>query len=140
MNSLKALLLLLFMCLPFESGFAAQKTQFQLQVISSTQKLDSVVTSVPGTPSRSNTNCNGTVTGSGTTSTVSEDCKTTTMPGTAASVGTRYHYSEDMRVLLPGNTHLTIWCQEGYRTVFSNRKMSLKEAKGRRSGFCPFGF
>jgi hypothetical protein len=24
--------------------------------------------------------------------------------------------------------------------VFSNRKMSLKEAKGRRSGFYPFGF
>jgi hypothetical protein len=23
--------------------------------------------------------------------------------------------------------------------VFSNPKMSLKEAKGRRSGFCPFG-
>jgi hypothetical protein len=27
----------------------------------------------------------------------------------------------------------------GNDAVFSNPKMSLKEAKGRRSGFCPFG-
>ena len=33
----------------------------------------------------------------------------------------------------------TVWgCQSRSREVFSNRKMSLKEAKGRRSGFYPF--
>jgi hypothetical protein len=30
--------------------------------------------------------------------------------------------------------------REMLAVVFSNPRMSLKEAKGRRSGFCPFGF
>jgi hypothetical protein len=38
-----------------------------------------------------------------------------------------------------GGGKKTVMLNGAAARVFSNPKMSLKEAKGRRSGFCPFG-
>jgi hypothetical protein len=113
---MKVSTILLLLLLPFEPSYAAKKPQFQLQVIKPIQTLNTTTYSVPGTPSRSDSNCTGTVTQSGANSTVNAGCNTTTTPGTEASVGTGYRYSEDIRVLLPGGSHVTLWCQEGFRT------------------------
>ncbi len=98
------------------SGYAASKPQFQLELVNSVQTNSIQTYYVPGTPSHSTTDCNGTATGSGTTTNLNTDCTTTTTAGRAAYSGTRYSYSEDIRVIMPDNSHLTLWCQEGFRT------------------------
>ena len=97
-------------------GYAEKKPQFVLEVVKAVQTEKSRSYYVPGTPSRSNTTCNGASTDSGTTSNLNADCTTTTTPGNAPRSGTRLTYSEDMRVIMPDGSHLTLWCQEGFRT------------------------
>src|ERR1700686_1585483 len=82
-------------------GYASKKPEFMLEVVKVVQTEQSHSYYAPGTPSQSRTNCNGTSTDHGTTATLNADCTTTTTPGRAAHTGTRYSYSEDMRVIMP---------------------------------------
>ena len=97
-------------------GSAGQKPQFVLEVAKAIQSEHASSYYVPGSPSQSRTSCNGTSNASGNTSTLDANCTTTTSPGSPARSGTRYVYSEDIRVIMPDGSHLTLWCQEGYRT------------------------
>jgi hypothetical protein len=97
-------------------GHADKKPQFVLEVTKAVQTEQVRSYYVPGTPSQSRTACSGTSTDTGTTtSTLNADCTTTTTPGSAPYSGTRLSYSEDIRVIMPDGSHLTLWCQEGFR-------------------------
>jgi hypothetical protein len=112
MNAAKYVLLVVLLAAP---GYAGEKPQFMLEVVTAVQTEQAYGYTVPGTPSQSRTNCNGTSIDSGTTANLNADCATTTTPGSPARSGTRYGYSEDMRVIMPDGSHLTLWCREGYR-------------------------
>jgi hypothetical protein len=104
----------LIMLLPV-IGYADKKPQFVLEVVKAVQTEQARSYYIPGTPSQSRTTCNGTSNDHGTTSTLNADCATTTTPGSAPYSGTRFSYSEDMRVIMPDGSHLTLWCQQGFR-------------------------
>lgn len=107
--------MLLIVLLP-SIGYAGQRPQFVLEIVKTTQTELASSYYTPGTPSQSHTSCNGTSVNSGSTGTLDADCTTTTSPGTPARSGTRYSYSEDMRVIMPDGSHLMLWCRAGYRT------------------------
>ena len=96
-------------------GYADKKPQFVLEVVKAVETVQARSYFVPGTPSQSHTNCNGTSIDTGNTATLNADCTTTTKPGNTPYSGTRLSYSEDMRVIMADGSHLTLWCQEGFR-------------------------
>jgi hypothetical protein len=113
---MKAAKYLSLMLLAPALGHADKKPQFSLEVVKSVQTQQVHSYYVPGTPSQSTTTCNGSSTNTGDTGTLNADCTTTTTQGRAPQSGTRYSYSEDMRVIMPDGSRLTLWCQEGFRT------------------------
>jgi hypothetical protein len=109
---MKAAKYLSLMLLAPALGHADKKPQFSLEVVKSVQTQQVHSYYVPGTPSQSTTTCNGSSTNTGDTGTLNADCTTTTTQGRAPQSGTRYSYSEDMRVIMPDGSRLTLWCQE----------------------------
>ena len=74
---------------------------------------------LPGTQGTSNTNCYTNATGmsigddtsvSGTT-----NCTTTTSPGTPATTVVRSIPQEHVYAVMPDDSHVTLWCQSGFR-------------------------
>jgi hypothetical protein len=114
-GGMRTTVILLILLLSIKSGFAAKRKAFQIEIVKAEQTLRTSTYTVPGTPSRSDTKCGGTAETTGTTSTVNADCQTTTTPGQAPASGAMYHYAEDIRVVMPDGSHLTVWCQQGLR-------------------------
>src|SRR5579863_10064140 len=62
----------------------------------------------PATPRTCNPHTNTTANGSTT-------CTTTSTPGTPASTGVRSIPQAHVHAIMPDRTHITLWCQSGFR-------------------------
>jgi hypothetical protein len=101
-------------------SFAKEKPKITIQVVDAQSSTRQYTYYVPGTNGHSETNCDsdataidlggGMATANGTT-----NCTTTTTPGRSASTGVRYIPQMHVHAITPDGTHITLWCQSGFR-------------------------
>jgi hypothetical protein len=102
------------------AGLAKDKPRITLQVVDAQKSQRQWTHYDPGTPARSTTDCDTNATandyGTGTTTiNGTTNCSTVTQPGRAPA--TRVHSVEQthVRAIMPDGTHVTLWCQAGFR-------------------------
>jgi len=115
-----SLLLLVSTCL-----FAESKKTVTINVVDAKTWDDPRPFTVPGTPSRSDTNCTGSIDGSGG---IYQNCTTTTTPGTPNQT---YDYSVaqvELHVIMPDGSKIKVWCQQQFRRC-SNLHLGAYQAE-----------
>src|SRR5258708_7066846 len=109
-------LVLLASCIPC---LAADPVLVKITVVD-TASSDKVVThTTPGTAAHSTTNCNANATATGYGNSASangtENCATTTTPGRPPQTRTAVIAQQNVHAIMPDGTHVTLWCQAGFR-------------------------
>lgn len=99
---------------------AKEKPKVRIEVVDTQSSTRQFTYYVPGTNGRSTTNCDdnataidlggGVATANGTT-----NCTTTSTPGSPASTGVRNIPQAHVHAIMPDGTHVTLWCQSGFR-------------------------
>jgi hypothetical protein len=102
------------------AALAKDKPQITIQVIGTDTSTRQFTYYVPGTNGHADTNCNSNATaidvgGGMTTANGTTNCTTTTTPGTPASTGVRNIPQAHVHAIMPDGTHITLWCQSGFR-------------------------
>jgi hypothetical protein len=102
------------------AALAKDRPRVTIQVLDTDTSTRQYTYYVPGSNGRSTTNCNGNATavnlgGGVTTANGTENCTTTTTPGTPASTGVGYIPQAHVHAIMPDGTHITLWCQRGFR-------------------------
>ena len=91
----------------------------RIQVVTSKASQRQYGYTLPGTQGTSNTNCNsdatGTTLGNNTTINGTTNCTTTTTPGTPARTVVNSIAQEHVYAVMPDDSHVTLWCQAGFR-------------------------
>lgn len=96
---------------------AKEKPRITVQVVGTQTSERQYTYQTPGTAGTSTTNCDVNDAAVNT----SIDCKTTSNPGTSPSNHTRTITQEHVRAIMPDGTHVTLWCQAGFRSCASLR-------------------
>jgi len=109
-------LLVLASCIPC---LAADPVLVKITVVD-TASSDKVLThTMPGTAAHSSTNCNANATATGYGNSASangtENCTTTTTPGRSPQTHTVVIAQQNVHAVMPDGTHITLWCQAGFR-------------------------
>lgn len=102
------------------SAFAKDKPVVTVEVVDTASSQREWSYTTPGAPAHSNTYCNGNATatdlgGGMATATGTANCSTTTTPGTAPATHTRYIPQQHVHAVMPDGSHVTLWCQAGFR-------------------------
>ena len=101
------------------AALAKEKERINIQVVGTDTSARQYTYYVPGTAARSQTNCDGNATavdlGNVTTANGTTQCTTTTTPGTPATTGVRSIPQAHVHAIMPDGTHITLWCQSGFR-------------------------
>lgn len=115
------LLTCVFPCIPVVASMALAKEhqQVAVEVVDSETSMRQFTYFIPGTPSRSTTNCNQNATiydsgGSTATASGTENCTTTTTPGRPPSTELGQIAQDHVRAVIEGQ-HVMLWCQAGFR-------------------------
>jgi hypothetical protein len=126
------LLAALFMCFT-TPAFAKKKPPniISVEVVESQDSQRQFTTTIPGTAGTSETKCDtngnssvygtsngGTVNGTINTNSTT-NCTTTSQPGTPPMTLNESIAQEYVRVIWPGGSHVTLWCQAGFRQCLS---------------------
>ena len=113
------------------TAFAKEKPRVTVQVLDSQTSEKQYTYTVAGTDGKSTTTCttNGTQTlyGKDNGRTVraavdtnsTQTCTTTARPATPPSTQVRSIRQENVEAILADGTHVTLWCQQGWRTCVS---------------------
>jgi hypothetical protein len=122
---------------------AKDKPRITVQVVDTQTSERQYTYTTRGTAGTSSTTCNtngnGTVYGTSSGSTIdgtintssNTNCTTTTQPGTPPTTQVRSITQEHVRVIMADGTHVTLWCQAGFRSCASLRPGSYSaEVKG----------
>jgi hypothetical protein len=117
---MKARLSLVFLIVATTTLPAKDKPQITIQVVDTDASTRQFTYYVPGTSAQSTTNCNGNATaidlgGGIATANGTTNCTTTTTPGRPPSTGVRYIPEAHVHAIMPDGTHITLWCQSGFR-------------------------
>jgi hypothetical protein len=102
------------------AAIAKDKPRITIQVMDTETSTRQFTYNVPGTNAHSTTNCNGNATaidtgGGMATANGTTNCTTTTTPGTAPSTRVREIPQAHVHAIMPNGTHITLWCQSGFR-------------------------
>jgi hypothetical protein len=102
------------------AALAKDKPRITIQVVGTDTSTRQFTYYVPGTNAHSNTNCDSNATaidigGGMTTANGTTNCTTTTTPGSPASTGVRNIPQAHVHAIMPDGTHITLWCQSGFR-------------------------
>ena len=102
------------------SLLAKEKPRVTVEVVNSQQSVRHWTEHILGTDSRSQTNCdtNGTATDTGgdtASINATTNCSTTTTPGTPARTVEHSIAQEHVYAIMPDGSHVTLWCQNGFR-------------------------
>jgi hypothetical protein len=113
---------LLLICLSVAT-FAKDKPKITIEVVDSQSSQRQWTQYVPGTNGHSETTCdtNGTALDTGNVTTVNgtTNCTTTTTPGSPASTVQHSIAQEHVHAIMADGTHITLWCQNGFRRCAS---------------------
>ncbi len=94
----------------------------KIQVVTSQASQRQYAYTLPGTQSTSATNCNGTASGTtigdNTTVNGTTNCTTTTTPGSPPRTVVNRIAQEHVYAIMPDDSHVTLWCQAGFRHCF----------------------
>jgi hypothetical protein len=116
-------------------AFGKDKPTITIQIVDSQSSTRQFSYTVPGSAGTSNTTCNtnGTANTSGNATSygnntsyngstdlnANTNCTTTTTPGTPPQTYVRNIAQEHVRGIMPDGTHITLWCQAGFRKCVS---------------------
>lgn len=112
---------------------AKDKPRITVQVVGTQSSEQPETYTTRGTAAISTTNCNtngnGSVDGTDDGSTINgtldthstTNCTTTSQPGRPATTHTLYYLQENVQAIMPDGTHVTLWCQVGFRKCDSLR-------------------
>ncbi len=116
---------------PPTSANKKEKPRIIVEVVETQTSQHQFTTTIPGTAGTSDTTCNtngngsvygtsngGTVNGTVNTNSTT-NCTTTSQPGTPPATLNESITQEYVRVIWPGGTHVTLWCQAGFRKCFT---------------------
>src|SRR6266403_1165013 len=105
---------LVVLCLA-SAAFAKDKPRVTVQVVETetSERRSSYV--VPGTDAKSTTTCNKSAIDTDSTST----CTTTARPATPPTTQVRSIRQENVEAIMADGTHVTLWCQAGFRQCIS---------------------
>ncbi len=116
---------------PQPPALAKEKPRITVQVVGTQTSERQYTYTIPGTAGTSTTNCNtngngsvyGTTNGSTINGTVdtnsTTNCTTTSQPGTPPSTHVSSIAQEHVRAIMADGTHVTLWCQAGFRRCAS---------------------
>lgn len=110
----------LFLLLLSTIALAKDKPRITIQVVDTQTSTRERTYYVPGTNAQSRTNCDSNATaidlgGGMASANGTTNCTTTTTPGRPASTGVRYIPQAHVHAVMPDGTHVTLWCQQGFR-------------------------
>lgn len=125
------------------TAFSKQKPRVTIQVVGTQASERNYTYTLPGKPAQSKTTCDtngsgsisGTTYGDNVSGTVNTDstsnCTTTTKPATAPTTHTISYTDEYVRAIMPDGTHVTLWCEIGFRKCWNLQPGSYSaEIKG----------
>jgi|SRR5271157_43057 len=102
------------------ASLGKDKPKIRIEVVETQSSTRQYTYYVPGTNGHSTTNCNGNATaidlgGGVATANGTTNCTTTSTPGRPASTGVGYIPQAHVHAIMPDGTHITLWCQSGFR-------------------------
>jgi len=112
-------------------AFGKDKPTITIEIVDSQASMRQVSYTTPGTAGTSTTNCNtnGTADTSGNATTygnnttyggttnlnANTNCNTISTPGTPPQTHIREIAQENVHAIMPDGSHITLWCQAGFR-------------------------
>ena len=101
------------------AAVAKNKPKISIQVVDTQTSERQFSYNVPGRPAQSTTNCNGSATAIGlggmATANGTTNCTTTTTAERPARTVVRSIPQAQVHAIIPDGTHITLWCQQGFR-------------------------